>query len=89
MYNNIVSGGVEGIASGRPMPNPVARYFNNLVIGPSTEGFITAEDGALIYSNTVVGTGASGILAKGNNSQVFDNIVAGSVGTPVTGPDSR
>jgi hypothetical protein len=88
VYNNIVRGGVEGIASGRPMPSPVCRYFNNVVIGPSAEGFITSEDGALIYSNTVIGSGAAGIWAKGNDSQVFDNIVSGSVGTPVTGPNS-
>jgi hypothetical protein len=85
VYNNLVSGGVEGIASGRPLPGAVTRFFNNIVIGPSHEAFITSEDGAQIYNNTIVGAGTGGILAKGNESGAFDNIIAGSLGLPVSG----
>ena len=88
VYNNVVEGGVEGIGSGRPMPNAVTRYFNNLVTGSATTGFVTAEDGALIYGNTIVGVGTQGILAKGNGTQVFDNIVADSLGLSFPGRSS-
>ena len=85
VYSNVVHGGVEGIASGRKLPNAVARYYNNVVIEPTGEGLITSEDGAEVYANTIVGTGAEGIVAKGHESSVFDNIIAGSVGEAIIG----
>jgi len=85
VYNNIVRGGVEGIASGRPLPAAATRYFNNVVIAPSREGFVTSENGAQIFANTIVGTAAEGVFAKGNDSQVFDNVIADSGGEPIAG----
>ena len=78
VYNNLVERAVEGIDSGRPLPNPGSRYFNNVVVATAEEGIWVDEDRALIFNNTVVESGGTGIKAKGTGAQIFDNVVAGS-----------